>query len=87
MAYAEPNVAVFPTLHMPVHSKGDWHDKYSIHKCTCRIDRHSIKTATHTHTETHRSAVLISKVGVLKAGRAPAAVFGSQRSHLSAENN
>lgn len=27
MAYVEPNVAVFPTLHMPVHS--DWQQKYT----------------------------------------------------------
>lgn len=74
MAYVEPNVAVYPTLHMPVHSEGGWQHKYSIHKYTLSI-------------HTHRAAVLISEVSVLEAGRAPAAVFRSQRSHLSVENN
>ncbi len=43
MAYVEPNVAVFPTLHMPVHSEGGWQHKYGVHKCIC----------AHTHTHTH----------------------------------
>ncbi len=57
MAYVEPNVAAFPTLHMPVHSEGGWQHKYSVHKCT--------STHSHTHTNALRAAVLISEVSVL----------------------
>lgn len=57
MAYVEPNVAAFPTLHMPVHSEGGWQHKYSVHKRT--------STHSHTHTNALRAAVLISEVSVL----------------------
>lgn len=45
MAYVEPNVAVYPTLHMPVHSEGGWQHKYSIHKYTL----------SHTHSQSGSS--------------------------------
>lgn len=71
MAYAEPNVAVFPTLHMPVHREGGWQHKYSVHKCThthsCTFTDKLSLSHTHAdaHTHTHKPAVLISEVGVL----------------------
>lgn len=58
MAYVEPNVAVFPTLHMPVHSEGGWQHKYSIYKHT---HTHSCPfTDIHLHCCLHTDAYTLT---------------------------
>lgn len=58
MAFVEPNVAVYPTLHMPVHSEGSQQHKYSIHK----------RTHTIAHTLTERWFSLVKSVCQRQAG-------------------